>query len=87
MLVKLKLKNRLLLGYAIPVAMFVGLAAMVYATENELVFAFQEVKRVQNAIIFIERMAVSGMGLVRTTRGYMIKPDKIFLPDGVVIPS
>ena len=81
MFLKLKLKNRLLLGYAAPVAMFIGLAAIVYSTTNELIFAFQEVKRVQNAIIFIDRMAVSGMGLVQATRGYIIKPDEIFLQE------
>lgn len=78
MFAKLKLKNRLLVGYTIPVLVSVGLTAFVYASANKIFEVLTEVERVQQAIITTDTMAISAQGMIATARGYLLNKDEDF---------
>lgn len=80
MLANLKMKNRMVFGYAIPVVLSLGgLVLLVYASANKVIDAFQQVERVQNRIIVMNTMVRAAEGMVSTTRGYFTNQDRDFL--------
>ncbi|NEP42341.1 MAG: hypothetical protein F6K35_25240, partial [Okeania sp. SIO2H7] len=81
MLKNLKLKERLLIGYGIPVALFLGVAGLTYFTANKVFGTFQEVERVQNAIIGINEATVSGEKMIRSFRGYVAVQKEVFVDE------
>ncbi len=78
MLAKLKLKNRLLIGYTIPVLVSLGLTGFVYASANKIFEVLVEVERVQQAIITTDTMAINAQGMIANTRGYIINRNEEF---------
>lgn len=75
MLTNLKLKNRMLLGYAIPVAVYLGFATLVYFSIHKVKETFEEVKRVESVSRSVSEMGLSAEGMIRTTRGYLLNGD------------
>ncbi len=71
---RLKLKNRLLVGYAIPVLFYLGLASLVYGTT-------QEVQRVQQATINSQKLAINAQAMIRSSRGYLAVENPQFLKE------
>lgn len=81
MLSNLKLRERILLGYTVPVVLSIGLAGLVYSTTNEVLDTFKEVERVQNVLIGTNNMAFSIQGMIRSLRGYLAVKNKTFLEE------
>ena len=81
MLEKLKLRERLLIGYGIPVALFLGLAGLTYFTANKVFKTFQEVERVQGVIIGVNEATVNGEKMIRSFRGYLAVENEVFVDE------
>ncbi|MBD2482627.1 methyl-accepting chemotaxis protein [Planktothrix sp. FACHB-1365] len=79
MLTNLKLRERLLLGYTIPVALFLGLTVVVYSSINQVSNIFKEVERVQNVILEVNLMERGAQGMIRNLRGYLALKNSEFL--------
>lgn len=68
----MKLRYRILLGYIVPLALFVGVAIMVFSDANEVSKNSALVQRTSD-IIASERSAVlAASGFVRSFRGYLL---------------
>jgi methyl-accepting chemotaxis protein len=76
MLEKLKLRERLLIGYAFPVAFFLGLAGFTNWTARKVFDTFQEVERVQDVIIDVNQTTVAGERMARSFNGYLAVRDE-----------
>lgn len=81
MLKNSKLKDRLLMGYAVPVALSLGLTTLMYLTANKVFETFKEVERVQNVIIGINKTTVNGEIMVRSFRGYVAVKNEVFIKE------
>jgi len=81
MFTNLKLKGKMLLGYALPIAVYLGLAGMVYSTANKVVNTFQEVQRVQDVLLNSSDLAIAAQGLIRSGRGYLVDANEKFITD------
>ncbi len=79
MLTNLKLRERLLLGYTIPVALFIGLTVVVYGSINQVSNIFKEVERVQNVILEVNLMERGSQGMIRNLRGYLALKNAEFI--------
>lgn len=69
---KFKLRNRMLLGYGVPIILFMGLTGIVYSSTNKLVLAFDEVKRNQEILENSALMRFSYNRMALAVRGYVI---------------
>ncbi|MDF0553804.1 methyl-accepting chemotaxis protein [Kamptonema sp. UHCC 0994] len=78
---QLKIRSRMLIGYATPAVVCLGLVALTYSTVNETFNTFKEVERVQNIIIANNNMSRGAEQMIRNLRGYLIKRDDFFLTD------
>ena len=75
---KLSLKNRLLLGYAVPVCVYLGVGGLVYSTANQVFETFAEVERVQKALIETNAIANLAQVMIGNLRGYIISKNPEF---------
>ncbi|WP_019487593.1 MULTISPECIES: methyl-accepting chemotaxis protein [Kamptonema] len=76
---QLRMRNRMLLGYAIPGFIYLALSVLAYITANQVFYAFKEVERVQNIIINTNNMYRGSDQAVRSFRGYIINRDNNFI--------
>lgn len=76
---KLNLKGRMLLGYTVPIILYLIIAGLVYTTANKVFDAFQEVERVQNVLNATKTMELGGQGMIRSIRGYLLNPTEEYL--------
>ena len=76
---QLRMRNRMLLGYAIPGFIYLALSVLAYITANQVFDAFKEVERVQNIIINTNNMYRGADRAVRSFRGYLINRDNSFI--------
>lgn len=76
---QLRMRNRMLLGYAIPGFIYLALSVLAYITANQVFDAFKEVERVQNIIINTNNMYRGADRAVRSFRGYIINRDNNFI--------
>jgi len=81
MLFNLKLKGRLLLGYAIPIVFTGIISSWVYMTAQKVFDTFRTVDRVQNIIIDIGDLSLNGQGMIRSSRGYLAMQNSQFLQE------
>ena len=78
---KLKIRNKMLLGYLAPAAIYLGLPVLVLSTTSQVFKTFQEVERVENVIGETSNMSVGAEQMVRGMRGYLINKNQQFLTD------
>lgn len=78
---KLKIRNKMLLGYLLPAAIYLGFPALVFGTTNQVFKTFTEVERVENTVGGISNMSVGAEQMVRGMRGYLINKNPQFLTD------
>lgn len=71
----------MLIGYATPAVIYLGLVALTYTTVSNTFNTFKEVERVQNIIIANNNMSRGAEQMIRNLRGYIIKKDNFFLTD------
>ncbi len=78
---RLNIRNKMLLGYLAPAAIYLGLPVLVLATTSQVFKTFQEVERVENVIGETSKMSVGAEQMVRGMRGYLINKNPQFLSD------
>jgi methyl-accepting chemotaxis protein len=81
MAIKLKLKNQMLVGYTIPLLIYVAIAGMVYSTAKRAVDTFEDVERVQEVVTDVNILALGTQGMVRSVRGYLLIQNENFITD------
>jgi len=80
-LIKLNIRNRMLLAYVAPAAIYLGFPVLVYTTTNQVLNNFQEVERIENVIRNTNNMSAGAEQMVRGMRGYLINKNPLFLKD------
>lgn len=75
----LKLRERLLLGYSIPVLLFIGLGGLVYVNIIEVSNTFEENERVQQVLLKANMMERGAQGMIRSLRGYLAIKNQDFI--------
>jgi methyl-accepting chemotaxis protein len=79
MLKEIKLRNRILIGYILPLISLIGASALTLWNSNRIKDVFQEVKRVDKEIVETNRLEVGLNEMVLGVRGYLIDPDDIYI--------
>ncbi|MEG4106618.1 methyl-accepting chemotaxis protein [Microcoleus sp. S13_C5] len=80
-LIKLNIRNRMLLAYVAPATIYLGFPVLVYTTTNQVLNNFQEVERIENVIRYTNDMSTGAEQMVRGMRGYLINKNPQFLKD------
>lgn len=80
-LIKLNIRNRMLLAYVAPAAIYLGFPVLVYTTTNQVLNNFKEVERIENVIRNTNNMSAGAEQMVRGMRGYLINKNPLFLKD------
>jgi methyl-accepting chemotaxis protein len=78
MLNKLKLRNRILLGYSLPLISLIGAAVLSLWNANHLKGIFQDVKRVDQVIGQSQKLEAGIAEIIMGTRGYLIDADNAY---------
>lgn len=71
-LIKLNIRNRMLLAYVAPATIYLGFPLLVYTTTNQVLNNFQEVERIESVIGYTNNMSTGAEQMVRGLRGYLI---------------
>ena len=69
----------MLVGFAVPVLVYIGLTGLVFTTSNNIFHTFEDVERIQNVILETTNLDLAAQGMIRNLRGYTIINDPIFL--------
>ena len=77
MLSNLKLKNRILIGYALPILFLISLGCLLYIGAVSRDAIDRKVKRSQNTIISIGNVTQSLSIMIRNVRGQVLFPQDI----------
>lgn len=78
----LKIRNKVLLGYLAPAAIYLGFPVVVIATTNQVFKTFQETERVQQVVGETTNISLGAEQMVRGLRGYLINnKNQEFLTD------
>ncbi len=81
MLDKLKLRNRILLGYSLPLISLIGAAVLSLWNANHLKGIFQDVKRVDHVIGQSQKLEAGMSEIIMGTRGYLISADNAYIEE------
>ena len=82
MFTNLKLRNRMLLGYSVPILLFVGLTIPTFSSANKAAEAFKQTKMSLNTVEGGSQMGFGLAKMARDTRGYIaLNKDAGFLRD------
>jgi methyl-accepting chemotaxis protein len=81
MLNKLKLRNRILLGYTLPLISLIGAAVLSLWNANHLKGIFQDVKRVDQVIGHSQKLEAGIAEIIMGTRGYLIDADNAYIEE------
>jgi methyl-accepting chemotaxis protein len=77
----LNIRNKMLLGYLAPAAIYLGFPVVVIATTNQVLKTFQETERVQHVLGETTNISLGAEQMVRGLRGYLINKNNDFLTD------
>ncbi len=75
---KVNLKGKMLMGYAVPVVLYLGMAGLAYSTATKVFQAFEEVDRVQAVLNETNQMEQGAQGTIRSVRGYLVDKNENF---------
>ncbi|XZN93654.1 MAG: methyl-accepting chemotaxis protein [Microcoleus sp.] len=78
---KLNIRNKMLIAYVAPAAIYLGLPILVYQTTTQVLNSSKEVERIENVIGLTNNISVGTEQMVRGLRGYLINQDPQFLND------
>ncbi|MGL5943819.1 MAG: methyl-accepting chemotaxis protein [Waterburya sp.] len=81
MLNKLKLRNRILIGYILPLLSLLGAASLSLWNANHLKGIFQDVKRVDYVIGQSQKLEAGMAEIIMGTRGYLINADNAYIEE------
>ncbi len=76
---KFKLRTQMLIGYGIPVIVFIGSATVVYTNANQVFDAFARVENVQKSIIETNKIAFAGSNMVANSRAFLLSEQGLFI--------
>lgn len=79
MLGKLKLRNSLILGYAVPIPLFALLAWLVYANTQKVGQSIERANAARDAIELTARMESQANAIERNVRGYLLAKQSSYL--------
>jgi CHASE3 domain sensor protein len=77
----LNIRNKMLLGYLAPAAIYLGFPVVVIATTNQVLKTFQETERVQQVLGETTNISLGAEQMIRGLRGYLINKNNDFLTD------
>lgn len=75
----LKIRHRIMLGYALPVIIFITLLSVVYLNLRNLAGSYQSVTSYLGKVMEADDMALGLSQMVRATRGFVITQDESYL--------
>jgi methyl-accepting chemotaxis protein len=78
---KINIRNKMLIAYVAPAAIYLGLPILVYQTTTQVLGSFQEVERIENVIGLTNNISAGNEQMVRGLRGYLINQNPLFLKD------
>jgi len=78
---KINIRNKMLIAYLAPAAIYLGLPILVYQTTTQVLNSFQEVERIENVIGLTNNISAGTEQMVRGLRGYLINQNPVFLND------
>lgn len=78
---KLKLRNQMLLGYTIPLLIYITIAGLVFSTAKRAVDTFVDTERVQTVVADVNELALGTQGMIRSVRGYLVVQNENFIAD------
>lgn len=81
MITNLTLRGRMLVGFAVPVLVYIGLSGLVFTTSNKIFHIFEDIERIQKVILKTTTLDVAAQGMIRNLRGYAIINNPIFLKE------
>ncbi len=76
MFANLKLRNRMLLGYSVPLVLLVGLSGLAYSSANKVSASIKQTQNSQTILIELNDANIAVGRIERATRGYFILPNK-----------
>jgi len=79
MFANLKLRNRMLLGYAVPIVLFLGLVIPVFSSASQIAESYRQTTISITAIEGVTAMNFSISRMVGDTRGYILSRDEDYL--------
>jgi methyl-accepting chemotaxis protein len=79
MLKQFKLRNRILIGYILPLISLIGASAITLWNANRIKSVFQEVKRVDKELIETKKLETGLNEMLLGARGHLISPNDIYL--------
>lgn len=77
----LNIRNKMLLGYLAPAAIYLGFPVVVIATTDQVLKTFQETERVQQVVGETTNISLGAEQMIRGLRGYLINKNNDFLTD------
>src|SRR6476469_936540 len=80
-LIKLNIRNRMLLAYVAPAAIYLGCPVLIYTTTEQVLKNFQEVERIEKVLRHTNNMSAGADQMVRGLREYLINKNPQFLND------
>ncbi|WP_377477910.1 MAG: methyl-accepting chemotaxis protein [Microcoleus anatoxicus] len=78
---KINIRNKMLIAYLAPAAIYLGLPILVYQTTTQVLNSFQEVERIENVIGLTNNISAGNEQMIRGLRGYLINQNPRFLND------
>ncbi|WP_341731464.1 methyl-accepting chemotaxis protein [Microcoleus sp. EPA2] len=78
---KINIRNKMLIAYLAPAAIYLGLPILVYQTTTQVLSSFQEVERIENVIGLTNNISAGNEQMIRGLRGYLINQNPRFLND------
>lgn len=73
-----KLRNRILIGYILPLISLIGASAITLWNANRLKGVFQEIKRADKEAVEISRLEIALGEMILGARGYSIDPNEVY---------
>lgn len=78
---QLNLKSKMLMGYAMPVILYLLMVGLAYATANKVFQTFEELDRVQSVLNETNQMALGTQAIIRSVRGYLVDKNEMFVKE------
>ncbi|HCF30349.1 MAG TPA: chemotaxis protein, partial [Cyanobacteria bacterium UBA11049] len=78
MFANLKLRNRILIGYSVPIVLLLGLSGLAYSNASQVSNSIADSKRSQTVVSNIDDLVIAASKMERGTRGYLITKDDEF---------
>lgn len=80
MFTNLKLRNQMVLGYGLPIAIAIaGFMVITYESTQKVSRSFENVEVIQAQILTLNDLTNTALGLVREARGYLVNGDPEYL--------